>query len=230
LLVLTAHAVQAQKDSLAVEHDWQKSYNTGGIQQGGFLNVNRDNFFGRGLTGVYLGFHKNDLYVNLEMDFLFGGYRKFFKQFSQPGGQFSVSWTFFTWKKLEVQAGMATAFRSGMVQYARVKELIDTLNMDFTGTSSTLSRGVVLRGTWKLGGERNKLFSEVGIQLTYMFDMYAHGYVYQPHGPQVYSGSIPAKYRLQRDSFTLQIRLGLGQYTRKKEAPKIDPELQIEEI
>lgn len=229
LWLLIGSASWSQDDSLQQAEDWCNRYNSGGIQQGGFLNANPDNFFGRGITGAYLGFHTRNLYTNVELDFLFGGYRKFFKQLSNPGGQISMTYTVYRWKNLEIQLGMATAFRSQMTQYARIKELKDTLNMDFTGTSSTFSRGAVLRGTYRFGGERSKFFSEVGIQLSYLFDFYAYGRVYQSHGAEFIDGAIPGKYRLQRDAFALQVRLGLGQYTRKRETPKIDPELEIEE-
>lgn len=222
-LLLFFTSVSAQE-----EPNWKLNYNTAGIKQGGFVNLNSANHFGRGLVGVFLGFHKEACYYNLEVDFLAGAYRKLFKRLSQPNFQFNVCYTVYRKSKFEIQAGMSTSYRMDMIQRDRLTELSDTLNMDFTGTTSSLSFGPVVRCTYLLGG-RSRLFSELGLQLGYSFDVYAHGDVRQEHGLLFVSGSIPGPYREQRDAFTLDLRLGIGQYSRKKSATVYDPELEIEE-
>lgn len=221
-LLLFCTSVSAQE-----EPDWKLSYNTAGIKQGGFVNVSPANHFGRGLVGVYLGFHKEAFYYNVEVDFLAGGYRKLFKRLSHPNFQFNVCYAVYRISKLEIQAGMSTSYRMDMIQRDRLTELSDTLNMDYTGTTSSLSFGPVVRCTYLLGG-RSRLFSELGLQLSYSFDVFAHGNVQQEHGALKIDGKIPGPYREQRDAFTLELRLGIGQYSRKKAAPVYDPELEIE--
>jgi len=191
--------------------------------------VNTENHFGRGLVGVYLGFHKEAFYYNVEVDFLAGGYRKLFKRLSHPNFQFNVCYTVYRVSKFEVQAGMSTSYRMDMIQRDRLTVLSDTLNMEYTGTTSSLSFGPVLRCTYLLGG-RSRMFSEIGVQLSYTFDVFAHGSVQQEHGLLRIDGNIPGPYREQRDAFTLELRIGIGQYTRKKSPLIHDPELEIDAL
>ena len=214
------------QDTSAV--DTERRFNSIGIKQGGFINVNPHNHFGLGITGAFLGFNFGDYYYNFEVDFLMRGYRKFFERLEHPGFELNVARKFLAFGKLDFQAGLSAVYRMHMSQKSRLMEFQDSTNMDFYGRSSVLAVGPLFRVMYKLGG-KGRIFTELSLDLQYNFDVLAHGHAYQNHGYQSYEGYVPGRYRMQRDVFSVEIRLGIGQYPHKKANYGIDPELMIDE-
>ena len=208
--------------------DPESRFNSAGIKQGGFVNVNPQNNFGLGIVGVYLGFNFGDYYTNVEVDFLAKGYRKLFRGLAHPGFELNVTRRLLSLGKFDFQAGLSTVYRMDMNQKSRLTALQDSTNLDYSGETSSLSIGPLVRVMYKLGG-RGRVFSELSVDLQYNFDVFGHGHVYQLNASNSYHGYIPARFRMQRDVFSLELRIGIGQYTRKKISYVPDPELEIDE-
>ena len=208
--------------------DPESRFNSAGIKQGGFVNVNPQNNFGLGIVGVYLGFNFGEYYTNLEVDFLAKGYRKLFKGMTHPGFEINVTRRFLSLGKLDFQAGLSAVYRLDMSQKSRLIVLQDSTNLDYSGETSSLAIGPLVRVMYKLGG-RGRVFSELSVDLQYNFDVFGHGHVYQLNASNSYHGYIPGRFRMQRDVFSLELRIGIGQYTRKKISYVPDPELEIDE-